>query len=100
MAKKEARERRAGRQRQHQDLHERAGFRLQFVNFDLLRLARFQREIAGPEKIEIRAATVARAAVRLRVRAIRAFEKQRGVAVRAELHSFRIRSAAFRASHP
>ena len=100
LTEKEARERSAAGQRQHQDLHERAGFRFQFVTFDLLRLVRFQREIAGPKKIEIRAATLAGAAMRLRVRAVRAFENQRGVAVRAELHAFRVRSAAFRAGHP
>ena len=99
MAENETRQRDAARQRKRQDLHPRAGFAFQLVVLDLLLFMRFQRQIARPENVEIRSAALARSAMRLHVLALRTFEEQRRVAIRAELHAFRVRGAAFRADH-
>ena len=99
VAENETRQRDAAGQRKRQDLHQRAGFAFQLVVLDLLLFMRFQRQIARPENVEIRAAALARSAMRLHVLALRTFEEQRRVAIRAELHAFRVRRAAFRAGH-
>lgn len=89
----------AARERQRRRGHHFADFRPGFVSRHALCFIRFDRQIARPEKIQIFAARIAHSAMALRMRAVRALENQRGVAMHAELHAVRIRRAAFWAIH-